>query len=215
MNKKTTGILAGAAGAALLIGGGTFALWNDGESVPGGTITTGNLDVAPVGSWTWVDLSEDRTDAGHTIPSIATHRIVPGDVIEGTVEFSAALEGDNIVAELGGEFGAVSSVPEVTDPALLALLSTDLELQYYDAVAADWVPIADGFVTSQDNPEAGSLPQLPPTVSGTANVRAVLTVEFSDTATDRQLAQLAVTFGESSLELTQVRTLPAGTDGGF
>ena len=201
MNKKTTGILAGAAGAALLIGGGTFALWNDGESVPGGTITTGNLDVAPVGSWTWVDLSEDRTDAGHTIPSIATHRIVPGDVIEGTVEFSAALEGDNIVAELGGEFGAVSSVPEVTDPALLALLSTDLELQYYD--------------TSQDNPEAGSLPQLPPTVSGTANVRAVLTVEFSDTATDRQLAQLAVTFGESSLELTQVRTLPAGTDGGF
>ena len=71
MNKKTTGILAGTAGAALLIGGGTFALWNDAANVGGGTITTGNLDIQEIeGGWSWVDLSEDRSDAGHEIADL-------------------------------------------------------------------------------------------------------------------------------------------------
>ncbi|WP_410602946.1 TasA family protein, partial [Bacillus sp. SIMBA_008] len=46
MNKKLTGIVAGAAGAALLLSGGTYALWYDSAEAPGGTITAGNLDVA-------------------------------------------------------------------------------------------------------------------------------------------------------------------------
>lgn len=45
MKKKTTGIIAGAAGAALLMGGSTFALWSDSVDVPDSTITSGNLAV--------------------------------------------------------------------------------------------------------------------------------------------------------------------------
>lgn len=213
MNKKTTGILAGTAGAALLIGGGTFALWNDAETVAGGTITTGNLDIQQIeGGWEWIDLSDDRLDAGHVIPDLDEHRIVPGDTITGTVEFSAALEGDNIVAELGGTFGAVTVDPASTDPALLDLIEADVVLEFNDG--GTWTEITDGLVTSEDNTEAGALPQLPAeVVSGVANVRAVVTVTFSEDATDRELTQIAGSFGESTLELTQTRT--PGVGGGF
>jgi len=63
MNKKTKGIVAGAAGAALLLGaGGTFALWSDAEHVPGGTITAGTLDIKATETQ-WYDVSPDRQDA--------------------------------------------------------------------------------------------------------------------------------------------------------
>lgn len=63
MNKKTQGIVAGAAGAALLLGaGGTFALWTDSEQVRGGTITAGRLDVK-VMEPQWFDVSQNRYDA--------------------------------------------------------------------------------------------------------------------------------------------------------
>lgn len=63
MNKKTKGIVAGAAGAALLLGaGGTFALWTDSEQVRGGTITAGRLDVK-VTDPQWFDVSQNRHDA--------------------------------------------------------------------------------------------------------------------------------------------------------
>lgn len=204
MNKKTTGILAGTAGAALLIGGGTFALWNDAETVAGGTITTGNLDIQQIeGGWTWEDVSADRSDNPHEIV-LDEHQIVPGDTITGTIEFSAALQGDNLVAELGGDFGAVTVDPAGTDAALLDLIEADVVLEF-SADGTNWTEIADGLVTSEENPEAGALPQLPATVSGVANVRAVVTVTFSEDATDRELTQIAGSFGESTLELTQVR----------
>ena len=205
MNKKTTGILAGTAGAALLIGGGTFALWNDAANVGGGTITTGNLDIQEIeGGWSWVDLSEDRSDAGHEIADLDEHQIVPGDTIEGTIEFSAALQGDNLVAELGGEFGAVTVDPASTDAALLDDLIDASVVLKFSADGVDWTPVTDGLFTSEQNPEAGSLPQLPAEV-GAANIRAVVTVTFSADATERELAQIAATFGDSTLELVQVR----------
>jgi alternate signal-mediated exported protein len=63
MNKKTKAVVAGTAGAALLLGaGGTFALWSDHEQVRGGTITAGRLDVKAMEP-RWYDVSQDRPDA--------------------------------------------------------------------------------------------------------------------------------------------------------
>jgi predicted ribosomally synthesized peptide with SipW-like signal peptide len=45
---KVKGIVAGVAGAALLLSGSTFALWSDQASVPGGEIMAGNLAISPV-----------------------------------------------------------------------------------------------------------------------------------------------------------------------
>lgn len=105
MSKKTTGIIAGAAGAALLIGGGTFALWSDSASINNNTLTTGNLDIVAAACATdaanvvWTDQSPNRSDLGHAITA-STWRGVPGDVIQGEFCFSGALEGDNLVAQL-------------------------------------------------------------------------------------------------------------------
>ena len=63
MNKKTKGILAGVAGGALLLGaGGTFALWSDQATIPGGNITAGQLDVNAK-ELQWFDVSNDH--GGH------------------------------------------------------------------------------------------------------------------------------------------------------
>lgn len=109
MKNKTKGVIAGLAGLALLSGGTTFALWSDSDSIPGGTITNGELGVtaASVG---WFDVSPDRTDVtadltpvtdldGHAI-DLSTWRMVPGDVAEGTYGLDVTLEGDNLVANL-------------------------------------------------------------------------------------------------------------------
>lgn len=107
MQKKTTGLIAGVAGAALLMGGTTFALWSDSADAPGGQITAGNLDVALVGDPAWQDVSADRTDNPHPI-DLSTFRIVPGDTIEGSYAVDLALEGDNMVANLALVGGGVS-----------------------------------------------------------------------------------------------------------
>lgn len=101
MKNKTKGLIAGIAGIALLTGGSTFALWSDSATVAGGTITNGNLDIAALGTPTWQDVSDDREDGPHDIIDIAEWRMVPGDVAEGTYSFEVALEGDNLVANLG------------------------------------------------------------------------------------------------------------------
>ncbi len=63
MNKKTKGVAAGIAGAALLLGaGGTFALWSDAEQLTGGTITAGTLDVE-ASELAWYDVSPDGANA--------------------------------------------------------------------------------------------------------------------------------------------------------
>src|SRR5699024_7667658 len=101
--KKLTGVVAGAAGAALLLSGATYALWTDNATVEGGTITAGNLDVAVLPpadqQSTWHDVSADRTDSPHAI-DLSTFRIVPGDTITGTFGIDVGLEGDNMLANL-------------------------------------------------------------------------------------------------------------------
>ncbi|MFE5307525.1 SipW-dependent-type signal peptide-containing protein [Isoptericola sp. NPDC056573] len=62
MNTRTKGIVAGVAGAALLLGaGGTFALWHDQGQVAGGVIRAGHLKVQAEETQ-WFDVSPDGGD---------------------------------------------------------------------------------------------------------------------------------------------------------
>ena len=122
MKNKTKGVIAGLAGLALLSGGTTFALWSDSDSIPGGTITNGELGVSAT-SVGWFDVSPDRTDVtvaatpvteldGHTV-DLQTWRMVPGDVAEGTYGLDVTLVGDNLVANLDiTSSGGTASLPE-------------------------------------------------------------------------------------------------------
>jgi alternate signal-mediated exported protein len=117
--------LAGAAVAALLLGGGSFALWGDQLLTTGGNVTAGDLDISYDGdgepAFTWWDVSTDRADGdpidalqpfetylaaaeagttGHPIDNLDTWRMVPGDTIVGLLTAHLALEGDNLVAAL-------------------------------------------------------------------------------------------------------------------
>lgn len=108
MNKATKGIVAGALGLGLLVGGTTFATWSDTEKLPGGVITAGNLDISVVpGQTTWQDVSEDIEGNPRAIDP-ATFLMVPGDKVRMTDQVQLNLAGDNISAALTVEAPALS-----------------------------------------------------------------------------------------------------------
>ena len=70
--KRVTAILAVAAGAALLVGGSTYALWSANSTMDGGTITSGDLNLV-AGTVSSYDVSFDRSDGTvGTVYSVGT-----------------------------------------------------------------------------------------------------------------------------------------------
>ncbi len=108
------GLLWVAGGAALLLGGSTFALWSASDTFTGGTITAGDLNLVQTRDTTFWDVSGDRTDATQTVPGTdgsqlghsldpadaSTWRIVPGDKVAATFSANVTLQGDNLVGLL-------------------------------------------------------------------------------------------------------------------
>jgi len=209
MNKKTTGVVAGAAGAALLLGGATFALWSDSAPVDGGTITAGNLDVEAVAPQ-WKDVSADRTDAGHVI-DLDTFRIVPGDTIQGTFGFKAALEGDNMVAELSlDEVSAQGALlAELAEHATFTVLSGGTVVDSGDLSDAEGLL----FASADNGNNVAALPTLPADLGTDANVSLVIEVTFDEDVADQDLVRANAVLADFSVTLSQVRD--AGVGGGF
>ena len=80
--RLTKGAIIGAAGLALLVGGGTFALWFDNEDIPGGTVNSGELDLELTGAGTGgAGVWHAETCTGTVIPIIADYLISPGDIV--------------------------------------------------------------------------------------------------------------------------------------
>ncbi|WP_120003236.1 alternate-type signal peptide domain-containing protein [Nesterenkonia muleiensis] len=199
MNKKMTGFVAGAAGVALLMSGGTYALWSDSADVDGGTITSGNLEVDFLKS-SWKDVSKDRSDYPHSI-DLEDFKIIPGDTIEGTFPVDVGLEGENLVADLafvgGGEpLGELAEGLEVTYTVL-------------DAEGEEVASGTGGSVTvtlaSEDNPLAENLIQVPDTTDGQAEFSVEVSVYFDTDTPERELVQSTAALAGGSVELTQVR----------
>ncbi|GGF98122.1 hypothetical protein GCM10007304_10120 [Rhodococcoides trifolii] len=106
MNKTTKGALAAGAAAVLLLGGaGSFALWQDQETVNEGTITAGILDIAPLAAGQWFDVSPDQTRVA--IDPAGAFRMVPGDVLEYNATFTVTATGKNLTATINGVPGTV------------------------------------------------------------------------------------------------------------
>ncbi|WP_336662799.1 alternate-type signal peptide domain-containing protein [Leucobacter sp. USHLN154] len=196
-NRRITGVLAIGAGAALLLGGSTFALWSANANVAGGTVTAGNLEVS-VADGSWNDVSAEHTTPV-AIPALADFRIIPGDVLEGTFPVDVAALGDNFAADLTVGFTSPSG-------ALLA----DLEgvTVTYSILDADGNVVGAGDTVSVlsedsvvvdpaaivvDNLLDGSAPEL------TAVVTATFDADTPDqvrTATEALLGDLDVTVSQ-------------------
>jgi len=120
--RKRNAVIAAIAGASLLIGGSTYALWSATGKIDGGTITAGDLNIVG-GVYNMWDVSEDRTDQDHTIETAADAgkgfetiiltgvkghaidepdlwRMVPGDTVAITFPYKITLLGDNMIASL-------------------------------------------------------------------------------------------------------------------
>lgn len=97
MKKTTKGALAAAASAVLLAGGaGSLAYWTDAEDIAGGSIASGQLDIALIScdsDWT---LDEDGGLGG----PLAGREIVPGDTLTKACSFTITAEGDHLEGEL-------------------------------------------------------------------------------------------------------------------
>ncbi|MCT1447386.1 MULTISPECIES: alternate-type signal peptide domain-containing protein [Brevibacterium] len=200
MKKQTLGIVAGAAGAALLLGGGTFALWTDSAEADGGQITAGNLDVAVTGS-AWQDISADRPDNPHDI-DLKTFKIIPGDTVQGTYGVDVGLEGDNMVAKLklagGGQ--------------LEGALAEGLSLKYSVQDAAgkeiatgDNAGVEVSLVSSDNTAPGGTQVAAGTVVDGTADFNVVVTAEFAKDTPNRELVQQQAALAGSNIQLQQDR----------
>jgi len=87
-----------------LVGGLTYAWWDDGGVAAAGTLRTGDLDVELVGAATWQETSADvaapRTVATLADGVTADHLATPGDTLTLTQRFVPRLDGDNLAARL-------------------------------------------------------------------------------------------------------------------
>lgn len=194
-NRRTKGIIAIGAGAALLLGGSTFALWTAQSDIAAGAITAGNLDVA-VADGTWNDVSSAAPVA---IPALADFRMVPGDVIEGEFPVDVAALGDNFLADLTVGFTAPSG-------ALLAdLEGVTVTYSILDAdgtvvgtgdtvsvLSQDSVVVAPGAIVV-DNLADGSAPEFTAVVTATFDVN---TPDQIRTAAEALLGDLNVTVSQ-------------------
>jgi alternate signal-mediated exported protein len=197
MNNKTKGVIAGIAGIALLAGGSTFALWSDSDTVVGGTIVNGDLDVAALGALSWKDVSGDRTDSPHAI-DLASWKMVPGDTIVGTQEIDVALLGDNLSAKLSLSKAAADTLPtgvsvayDVTNAAGTVLQSgTDLTTVIVN-------------LQSAQNPDVPAYTTVGSSLDNTADLKVVVRVTFDANARVSTLA--TSTLSGLSVDLKQVR----------
>ncbi|MDI9902176.1 alternate-type signal peptide domain-containing protein [Rhodococcus sp. IEGM 1409] len=111
MKKQTKGAIAAAAAGALLLGGaGSLAVWSDSADVGGGgPVTSGALDLstcAPVGGG-WNSLNP----APVPISDIAAYRIVDTESIQYTCDVTVTAVGDRLAANLTADTAGVVAGP--------------------------------------------------------------------------------------------------------
>ena len=103
MNKITKGAIAAGSAAILLAGGaGSLAYWESSSTVGAGTVASGKLALTPVaGNGTW-------KNGTNTINTISSYKIVPGDTLTYTKNFTVAASGNNLGATVAVDKASIS-----------------------------------------------------------------------------------------------------------
>lgn len=173
--KRIKGIVAIAAGTALLLGGaGTYAMWSSAEALEAGPVETGDLSLTlGAGTWTLDGLLTPVT----AVADPSAVRIVPGDVLTLTQAVDLTLVGDTIAADL----------------------SVDAE----DLVPAALAPyISVGFTsTTLGTPSGPNTFRVTPANAGT--VSTVVTVDFDASTPDRTATATTVDLTAITFALEQ------------
>ena len=164
LKKARNGVIAAALGAALLMGGGTYALWTTSATSGGGSITAGNMtidakevlafDTSPDqihGTAVDIEVGDLTLGSGVGI-DLKAFRMVPGDTVALVFSYDITLEGDNLMADL--TLGGV----DVTDAKTFLDLTYDLYDITGDPVVTDGtLPDSSAMLTTLTAPENGSV----------------------------------------------------------
>jgi alternate signal-mediated exported protein len=137
MQKSTKGALAAATAGALLLGGaGTLALWSDTDTVPGSGFDAGSLNLTQVGGCnTW---NLDSAEAGGQPFDPAVGHLVPGDVVTKVCTFTVDAVGTHLRATIAAVPG--ESTGELLDD--LTVAATDISID--DEPVAELTEANDG-----------------------------------------------------------------------
>lgn len=120
-NSRTKAIIAIAAGAILLLGGGTtLAYWSTQATVNGGTVSSGDLNLTLVETPSWSLTPEGGAAAAVT--DITAIDVVPGDTVTLTQDVTLTLIGENLIADLAV---AGVTVPTGILPAVVSVTDAD------------------------------------------------------------------------------------------
>ncbi|MHA3685070.1 SipW-dependent-type signal peptide-containing protein [Leucobacter sp. HY1908] len=112
--KLSTPVLAVAAFALAAVGGGSsFALWNAAEQIDPVIITAGDLEIE-ASDGVWHEVSPDVAHPQQDIDP-ATFLVRQGDSLAASFDLTAAVQGDNLVGELGVDWPVAPQLPEGVD----------------------------------------------------------------------------------------------------
>ncbi|MHA7269375.1 alternate-type signal peptide domain-containing protein [Arthrobacter sp. HLT1-20] len=179
-------IAAGAAGALMLGGAGTFALWNATDDIDAGAVSTGHLKLDTTTSpGVWNDISVPATPV---VFDAANEKIVPGDTLEFKQTVTIQADGKNLQGAL--TVGQLAALPG----GLLNEADVVLDVDH----------VAAGL---SKHPTTGVLSFAAP---GTYNIPVTITVTFpkGDLAGDLTPAATmdqTINFSSLTLTLNQVR----------
>jgi alternate signal-mediated exported protein len=207
-NTKVKGLLVGLAGAALLLGGSTYALWSAEDTQNGGAIVAGDLGLTKVSTTGLYDVSTDRLDSSTDLSTLASclpastytghaaevgsWNIVPGDSVVQVLGYKAHLKGDNLVAKMTVDFDDLT-LTQTTGTAVTGNVKV-----YVDGTAAYTADISNmltkpgtqtlGFFqapTQNSGTDDGTLVKLPDTAPTDANVCVALELTWDAASTGK------------------------------
>lgn len=222
-------VIGATAAGAIVLGGGTFALWSASDSFTGGEITAGDLNIVQTEDTTVWDVSDDRDDAtdvvmgtagtdevlGHEISDTDEWRMVPGDTVAFTQSADLTLVGDNLVASLS----LTTAAGDVIDDGFTAGAGVEVTFSVWQNETlvldrADTDDLVDGtllFFTSlnyQGDDDADT------TVIAMENdgdddytdeITVVVFVEFLDSNDDRENVEAILSLAGLTMTVEQVR----------
>lgn len=136
----------------LAVGATAYALWASQDSVSGGTIDAGDLDLAyGIGTWQQITEGVAAPAGGPLSGGAAGFNSMPGDVIEVRLPLTTTLRGDNLNALMNVDMGA-GSAPDLEDGVISAVYrveNSDKEPASEEAEPGTPVRVA-GLVGSND-----------------------------------------------------------------
>jgi alternate signal-mediated exported protein len=215
-SRRVKGVIAGAAGVALLLGGSTFALWSATGSMTGsGSIKVGTMTIAADQNKASVyDVSTDRTGPdlievpvlgvpGQDVTAAAqggSLEIVPGDTLAAVYPFTFNVKGDNLVAKM-----------QLTTGSNAIAWGEDVTVTYRVKIndkfandAASWDLKDDAFVgyfaNGEDKAEDGII-----AATDGAKVAVVVQVAFAKDATNATIMGVSQALQDVTVKLDQVR----------